>query len=101
MQRADGCAVVAVFGVVVILDDEIARPRPFEQRGAAGGGQHDAGRGLMGRGCQHRRCRGVRECRDVESVVVDRDGDGINAVVAENNAVQPESGILHRDGAMS
>jgi len=55
----------------------------------------------VGRGCQHRRCRGVGERGDVESVVVDRNGQRLDAVVTENHAVQPESGILHRNRAIS
>ena len=50
LQHADRVAVVAELGVVVVLDDEavgVARPR--DQRVAPLGGEHHAGRGLVGR----------------------------------------------------
>ena len=51
LQRADRRAVVAVLGVVVVLDGEgVAVAQPGEQRGAALGGEDGAGRVLVGGG---------------------------------------------------
>ena len=48
LQRADGRAVVAVLGVVVVLDrDRVVRAQPRQQRDAPLGCEHDAGRVLM------------------------------------------------------
>ena len=51
LERADRRAVVAVLGVVVVLDRErVAVAQPGEQRGAALAGEHGAGRVLVGGG---------------------------------------------------
>ena len=56
LQRADGCAVVAILGVVVVLEDQ---PVPFEQPCAARRAEHDPGRELV-RGRD--RARRARRC---------------------------------------
>jgi hypothetical protein len=72
-QRRDRRAVVAVLGVVVVLDDEQPGAGPREQGAAALGGQDDAGRVLVGRGDEHR--VQVADVVDAQAEVVDRDGD--------------------------
>ncbi|MFG3698722.1 hypothetical protein ACGF5C_12510 [Micromonospora sp. NPDC047620] len=45
--------VVAVLGVVVVLDDQAAGPGPRRELAAAVAAEHHAGRELVGRGEQH------------------------------------------------
>ena len=69
LQRADGCAVVAVLGVVVVLEDQ---PVPFEQPCAARRAEHDPGRELVRGRDQHDPRAAALEGGDVEAFVVDR-----------------------------
>ena len=96
LQRTDGRTVVTVFGVVVVLDHQVTRPRPLHQRGAARGGQHHAGRRLVGRSGQHRRRTAVREGVDVQAVIIDRHRNRLDTVVPQHHPVQPEARVLHR-----
>ena len=74
LQRADRDAVVAVLGVVVVLDDQPLRLGPLDQRGTALGAEHRA-RGELVRGGDHdhRRVGLPLELLDAEPLGVDRD----------------------------
>ena len=95
LQGTDRCPVIAVFGVVVVLDDQVTGARPLHERGAPGGGEHHAGRRLVCGGGQHRRRAAVRQRGDVDAVVVDRNGQWLDTVVPQHHSMQPESGVLH------
>ena len=73
-ERGHRRAVVAVLGVVVVLDDEAAVPGPVQEGAAARRGEHDAGRVLV-RGCREDGAHpGPGEGVDVAAEVVHRDG---------------------------
>jgi len=50
----------------------------------------------MGRGGQHHRRIAVREARDVQPVLIDRNWYGLDTVVSQHHPMQPEPWILHR-----
>ncbi len=76
LHGADRRAVVAVFGVVVVLDDQrVALAGPRDDRGAFGGGQHGAGRPLVGRGQDHGVGVAGAQRLDADPVVLDRQAD--------------------------
>ena len=95
LQCADGRPVVAVFGVVVVLDDQMAGARPFHERGAPGGREHHAGRRLV--------CGVVRtvfaplSASAATSRPSSSTGTAIGSIPLCRNTmpVQPESGVLH------
>ena len=99
LERADGRAVVAVLGVVVVLDRErVAVAQPGEQRGAALAGEHGAGRVLVGGGDDDG--VGVRaELVDAQAVVVDRDRDGLEPGAARDPRCSGLRGPRARCGA--
>ena len=97
-RRAPG-AVVAVLGVVVVLDHQPAACLgPGEEFSASVRSEHDAGRELMRRGHQHRTGVGTCERRDIEPRTVNGDRvEGVEPVV-EDAAVAVGAGIF--DGAV-
>ena len=96
LQRADRRAVVAVLGVVVVLDrDRAALAQPAEQRGAALAAQHDAGRVLVG-GCQHHGV-GVAELVHAQALVVDADRDGLEPGARDDLSLLGVGRVLDRD----
>lgn len=96
LQRADRCAVVAVLGVVVVLDHQVTASHPVQQRGATSGREHDTGRGLVGGRRQHRIGAAVGQRCDVDAVLVDRHRDRFDPIVSQHLSVQPEAGFFHR-----
>ena len=96
LERADGRAVVAVLGVVVVLDRErVVLAQEGQQRGAALGSEHGTGRMLVGGGDEYR--VDIREAVDPEPVVI----DGAGAVRGPPRPISYGSGsrILDRDPA--
>ena len=88
MERSDRRAVVAVLGVVVVLDrDRVARAQPGQQGGSSLAGQHDAGGVLVG-GRQHDGVGvGVLELVDPCSGFVDPDQNRLQAGVGGDQGV--------------
>ena len=88
LERSDGRAVVAVLGVVVVLDcDRVARAQPGQQGRSSLAGEHDAGGVLVG-GRQHDGVGvGVLEFVDSCSGVVDPDRNRFQAGVCGDEAV--------------
>ena len=96
LEGADGRAVVAVLGVVVVLDrDRVAVAQPGEQRRAALGAEHDAGRVLVRGGDDHR--VDVAELVDLEAVLVDSDRDGLQAGALRDLVLLRVARVLDRD----
>ena len=98
----DRRAVVAVLGVVVVLEHErVRRGGPLGEQRAAGGGEDDAERELVRRGDHHRVERPVRaEPLDAQPLLVDLDRDRLEAGRAELRAAGSARGILDaRSGA--
>ena len=98
LQRADRRAVVAVLGVVVVLDGKgVAVAEPGEQRGAALAGEDGAGGVLVG----GREDDGVfvAELLHAQAVVVDRDRDGLEAGAARDQQLLGVGRVLDRDAA--
>ncbi len=98
LERADRVAVVAVLGVVVVLDHQragVARPRG--QRGPPRRLEHDAGGGLMRRRDEHGVGTRRRHRGDVDAALVDGDRDDLHAAVGDQLARARVAGILDRD----
>ena len=71
MQCANGLAVVAQLGVVIVLEDHAAGlAGPVAQREPAFRGEHRAGRELVRRSDQHGVGRGVTELVDADAELV-------------------------------
>jgi hypothetical protein len=101
LERGDRLVVVAVFGVVVVLEDPGAgAARPLEELEAARGG-HDRAEGVLVRG-RDVRCPDVGCARDagtdVEAVGVDGDRDDAGAGEGDGIAGPGEAGLLHPGG---
>ena len=97
-MRPDRLAVVAVLGVVVVLEDErVAILGPGHERGPALGRHHRAGREVVGRSHDDsiRACPGQR--RDVEAGLVDGDRNDLQAVVDRRETEVLEPGVLAGD----
>ena len=100
LQGPDRLAVVAVLGVVVVLEHEgVAVGRPREQRGAPLGREHDAGRVLVRRGDEHRAHVAAIEGVDVEPAAVDRDGNPFQADRRDRLAQVGAPGLLDGDAS--
>ena len=98
LQRGHRGSVVAVLGVVVVLDDHrVGRDGPVQQLAAALRGQHHPGRELM-RGRQQRGPQAaVRQVAGLQSVLVDRDRRGGQAPVDELVTRSERAGVLDGD----
>ena len=94
LQRADRRAVVGVLGVVVVLEHEpVAVRRPREQRAAALGRHHGAGRELV-RGRDEERVR-VEPRVDTSAVAVHGHADDLEAGRADRRPRVVERRVLH------
>ena len=90
LQRADRGAVVAVLGVVVVLDrDRAACPQPGEQRRPPLRRQHGAGRVLVRRRDDDRVGAGGRQRVDAQPAVVDRHGHGLEPGARDDQRAAP------------
>lgn len=94
VHGGDRGTVVAVLGVVVVLDDQAPRPGPIEQLPAARCGKDHAGGELVRRRDDHRVEVGGRERRDIEAESVHRNPDGRQAPPFELVASAPWAGIF-------
>ena len=99
LERADGRAVVAVLGVVVVLDrDRVARAQPGQQRRSSFAAEHDA-RGVLVRGRQHDRVGvGALEFVDPGSGFVDPDQNRLAGRRARRRGAS--SGLLGSSSAI-
>ena len=98
LERADRVAVVAVLGVVVVLDHQRAGvARPGGERGAPRRLEHDAGGGLVGRRDEHPVGAGGGDRGDVDAALVDRHRHELDAAVGDQLARAGVAGILDRD----
>jgi hypothetical protein len=78
-QGGDRRAVVTVFGVVVVLDHQPARPRPVEQGAPTLRGEDDASRILVGGRDQDGFQPGRGQRRDVQPGAVHRHRNGLES----------------------
>ena len=86
LERAD--ALAAELGVVVVLDDQpVAALGPLDQRGAALGAEHGAGRELVRRRHDHHVRAARAERPDVDPVRVDRDRRRLEARLLDDQAL--------------
>ena len=93
LQRADRRAVVAVLGVIVVLDHD---PAPRQQRPSPLGGEYGAGRELVRGRDEHR--VGVQRT-GVDAVLVDRHAHDLEPGRADRGPRVVERRILDRDPA--
>ena len=97
LQRADRRAVVAVLGVVVVLDDQrVVLGRPGEQLRPPLGAEHRAGRELVG-GREQDRARVVRKLVDDDAVLVDAGRHGDQPALGEQPADALVARVLDRE----
>ncbi len=98
LQRADGLAVVAVLGVVVVLDhDRVVLLCPCQQCGASLGRQHAAEWRLV-RGRHEQRVGGdVGERVGAQAVCVDGDRNWLESAVCDDTAMDEEARVLDGD----
>ena len=97
LERADGSPVVAVLGVVVVLDhDGAAALGPGEESGAAVGGEHAPG-GELVRRCHHDGVGiGRLEFADDEAALVDGHGHDVETGAPDDRPLIDVARILHR-----
>ena len=95
LERSDRVAVVAVLGVVVVLDDQRpAAPGPGNQLRATDRSQNRA-RGVLVRGRQrHRVDLDALQLADVETVFVDRDRDRLEPGLRDRLPYRPPPRVL-------
>ena len=98
LERPDRVAVVAVLGVVVVLDHQRAGvARPGGERGPPRRLEHDAGGGLVRRGDEHRVGARGDDRAHVDAAVVDGDRHRLDAAVGDQLTRPRVARILDRD----
>lgn len=102
LQAADGVAVVAELGVVVVLDHEPSgRAGPADEGRPAGRREHDPGRVLMGRGDQDGLGRRRGEGRDVDAARVHGDGQELEPGAAQQRQLPDAGRVLDGEHAVA
>ncbi len=97
LERADRRAVVAVLGVVVVLDDQrVPLLGPAQQRGPPLGAEHDARRELV-RGRDEHGAGVVRERVDHDALRVDRHRHGLEPAARQQGADLRVPRVLDRE----
>ena len=97
LERADGSAVVAVLGVVVVLDRHRAvRAQPVHEGQPPLAAEHDTGRLLMGGRHDHGVRRQPGELVHAEAVRIDADRNRLEAGAGDDGLVVEVAGVLHR-----
>ena len=100
LEGADGLAIEAVLGVVVVLDDDRpASRRPLEQRGPALGRENHPGRELVRGRDQHRADIEATEPVDAQAAAVHGYWSDAQAHGLDVGALAAVAGILHRHPA--
>ena len=98
LEGADGMAVVAVLGVVVVLDhDRSGAARPRDERRPPRRVEHDAGRELVGGRDEHRVRRGGDERAGDDPALVDRDRHRLEPRVCDQRARAEVGRVLDAD----
>jgi len=98
LERGHRRAVVAVLGVVVVLDDEpVDASRPGQQLVPTARVQQDAERELVRRGRHDHPTIARREGVDHQAVVVHRHRNGVEAVRGQQFGLPWMPGVLDRD----
>ena len=98
LERADGRAVVAVLGVVVVLDrDRAGLAQPGQQRGPPFALEHNAGGMLVGRSQHDRVGVGALEFVDPCSAFMNQIGTGSRRALS---AITASSGLLGTSSAI-
>ena len=100
LQRPDGSAVVAVLGVVVVLDRHRAvRAQPVHEGQPPLAAEHDTGRLLMGGSDDHGVRRQPGELVHAEAVRIDADRNRLEAGAGDDCLIVEVAGVLHPDTA--
>jgi hypothetical protein len=97
LERGNGCTVVAVLGVVVVLHDEPAPCRPLEQRTPPVRREHDPGREVVRGRHEHDGHPAARERLHVQAVRVHRDGHRFHPPVRQLLPGPPRARVLDPD----
>jgi hypothetical protein len=98
LERAERLAVVAIFRVVVVLDEQgVLCFGPREQIGSTSRRHPCAGRELMDRRDDRAPCRCPRQAVDHQPLVVDRNGMDDDVELREERGQPAETGVLDGD----